>query len=117
MHLLLDGVSDGRLFRHGGIGLVHRWLDRTVEALAVTPLERMVLRRAESLHAFLIIAESHLSLEALETGEVWVDIFSCKEFKETVALRLAVGILGLERHRMRVFRDRLSGLLKEEARA
>lgn len=117
MHVIIDALSDGRLFRPGGIERVHAWLTATVEALGVTPLERRVLCPKGQIQAVQLIAESHIMLHAFQDGRVYLDIFSCTSFKEPVATRIAVGRLGLLSYRVQVLPQRLTAVLQERTNA
>ncbi|MDP3768770.1 MAG: S-adenosylmethionine decarboxylase [Dehalococcoidia bacterium] len=96
MHLTIDGFG-GNPEKLASEELVRDLLDRFPERIGMTKIapphvQRYVGSKPEDwgVSGFVLIAESHIAVHTFpERGYVWVDIFSCKSFDETYAIRTA----------------------------
>lgn len=102
MHLVIDGYGGD----YQGLqdeALIYRFLDEYPSRIGMTKIappsvSRYVGGEPEDwgVSGFVLIAESHISIHTFpERGEVWVDIFSCKEFDAGKALQEITSIFSL----------------------
>jgi len=93
MHVTIDGFGGDRE-KLASEELVRELLDRYPGEIGMTKISEPHVRtyigeKPEDwgVSGFVLIAESHITIHTfVEHGQVWVDIFSCKEFDATKAI-------------------------------
>ena len=93
MHVTIDGFG-GERAKLASEELVRDLLDRYPAEIGMTKISEPYVRRYVGdkpgdwgVSGFVLIAESHITIHTfVEHGQVWVDIFSCKEFDATRAI-------------------------------
>jgi S-adenosylmethionine decarboxylase len=93
MHVTIDGFGGDRE-KLASVELVYDLLDRYPGEIGMTKISEPQVRsyvgeKPEDwgVSGFVLIAESHITIHTfVEHGQVWVDIFSCKEFDATRAI-------------------------------
>ena len=93
MHVTIDGFGGDRA-KLASVELVHDLLDRYPGEIGMTKISEPNVRsyvgdKPEDwgVSGFVLIAESHITIHTfVEHEQVWVDIFSCKEFDATKAI-------------------------------
>ena len=93
MHVTIDGFGGDRA-KLASEELVRDLLDRYPGEIGMTKISEPHVRRYVGhkpqdwgVSGFVLIAESHITIHTfVEHGQVWVDIFSCKEFDATRAI-------------------------------
>lgn len=93
MHVTIDGFGGDRT-KLASEELVRDLLDRYPGEIGMTKISDPHVRRYVGdkpedwgVSGFVLIAESHITIHTfVEHGQVWVDIFSCKEFDATRAI-------------------------------
>lgn len=92
VHLTIDACTTRRLTESD----VYYFLKEAPEQLDMTRIQPVVVAEHEGdLHGYCLIAESHISLHAENTGRVFVDFFSCKPFDRERATAFAIEKLNL----------------------
>ena len=93
MHVTIDGFG-GERAKLASEELVRDLLDRYPAEIGMTRISEPYVRRYVGakpqdwgVSGFVLIGESHITIHTfVEHGQVWVDIFSCKEFDATRAI-------------------------------
>jgi S-adenosylmethionine decarboxylase len=93
MHVTIDGYGGDRA-KLASEDLVRDLLTRYPAEIGMTAISEPYVRRYVGekpedwgVSGFVLIAESHITIHTfVEHGQVWVDIFSCKEFDATRAV-------------------------------
>lgn len=93
MHVTIDGFGGDRA-KLASEELVRDLLDRYPAEIGMTKISEPHVRSYVGdkpadwgVSGFVLIAESHITIHTfVEHGQVWVDIFSCKEFDATRAI-------------------------------
>jgi S-adenosylmethionine decarboxylase len=93
MHVTIDGFGGDRA-KLASEELVRDLLDRYPAEIGMTKISEPHVRRYVGdkpqdwgVSGFVLIAESHITIHTfVEHEQVWVDIFSCKEFDATRAI-------------------------------
>ena len=93
MHVTIDGFGGDRA-KLASEELVRELLDRYPGEIGMTKISAPYVQRYVGdkpddwgVSGFVLIAESHITIHTfVEHAQVWVDIFSCKEFDATRAI-------------------------------
>jgi S-adenosylmethionine decarboxylase len=104
-HLVLDGYG-AAYERLTDLSLIYRFLDECPGQIGMTKIMPPYVFRYSGvnpndwgLSGFVLIAESHISIHTFpEKQYLSVDIFSCKQFDTSLAIRLAGEAFGIERY-------------------
>lgn len=102
MHVTIDGFG-GERAKLASEELVRDLLDRYPAEIGMTRISEPYVRRYVGakpqdwgVSGFVLIGESHITIHTfVEHGQVWVDIFSCKEFDATRAIHDVKRAFGL----------------------
>lgn len=109
MHVTIDGFGGDRA-KLASEDLVRDLLDRYPGEIGMTKISAPYVRRYVGdkpedwgVSGFVLIAESHITIHTfVEHEQVWVDIFSCKEFDASRAIDDIKDAFGVREVRTRI---------------
>lgn len=90
-HLMINGFGCSKKDL-SSMSFIYNFLNECPEKIRMTKItEPYIVRIPKGLAGVVIIAESHISVHTFpEESRAYIDIFSCKDFKEAVALKYII---------------------------